>query len=85
MDINFSIRVVDEDGEGISGASVAVHYDWTHDHGYTDEGGWVEFEKDVMMGDGVSVTVYVDGEEEGKVWAEDGDTFSFTKTYDDDE
>jgi hypothetical protein len=36
MDINFGIRVVDEDGNGIEGARVFVSYALTHQEDYTD-------------------------------------------------
>lgn len=78
MDISFSIRVVDEDGNPVEGARVFVAYEWTHDEDYTDDDGWVEFEKETMLSPTVSATIYVNGEEVGQVQIEDGDTFSFT-------
>jgi len=79
MEIHFSIRVVDADGDGIEGAKVAVHYPWTHDSDYTDDEGWVQFEKETTPWDGIRTTVYVNGELEAEeIWIEDGDTFSFT-------
>jgi len=79
MDVSYSIRIVDSDGDGVEGVRVAVHYPWTHDSDYTDGDGWVSFEKDVPTGNGVRVEVYVDGERVGNPWVEDGDTFSYTQ------
>lgn len=79
MDITFSVRVVDDDGQPVEGAKVAVHYPWTHDHGYTNEDGWIEFEKNIMTANGVRTTIYVNGEEVDTPWVEDRDTFSFTR------
>src|SRR6266581_1807325 len=55
MDISYSIRIVDSDGDGVEGVKVAVHYPWTHDSDYTGGDGWVSFEKNVMTGNGVRV------------------------------
>lgn len=71
--------IVDDDGQPVKGARVAVHYSLTQDQGYTDEDCWIEFEKNIMAGNGVRATIYVNGEEVGKPWIEDGETFSFTR------
>ena len=77
MSMNFSVRVVDSDGEPRSG--VEVYADFGILSGglseYTDNDGWAEFE---TGGDYVSVKIYVDGESQGDHGLEDGDTFSFT-------
>ncbi|MCE5319178.1 MAG: carboxypeptidase-like regulatory domain-containing protein [Parachlamydia sp.] len=41
-----SVRVIDEDGNGISGTNVFVHYphESTHDEGYTDSNGCIDFD-----------------------------------------
>ena len=80
-DISYSIRIVNEEGNGIASEEVSVHYEMTHDSDWTDDDGWVSFEKSNLVYDGVNVTVYFRGEELEKVWAEDGDTFSFTYSY----
>jgi len=72
--MEYSVRIVDEDGHGVSGKKVTVHYPWTWSEDYTDEDGWVTFEK---SGGGVTVQVYAGGALLGEVHAEDGDTFSF--------
>ena len=79
MNISFGIRVVDVDGEAVVGAKVAVHYPMTHDSDYTDEDGWVQFDKDTMPWDGIRTTIYVNGDLQAEeIWVEDGDTFSYT-------
>jgi len=81
-DIEYSIRIVDEDGNGISGEEVSVHYELTHDSDYTDDDGWVTFEKSNLVYDGIRTTVYFKGETLAQdIWIEDGDTFSFTYNY----
>ena len=80
----FSIRVVDEDGDGVGNARVSVH--WAAllagpaEKGYTDSDGWVEL--DIRSGapwGSLVDTVYVNDEEVGGGFTpEDGDTFSFT-------
>jgi uncharacterized GH25 family protein len=78
MDISFSIRVVDEDGNPVENARVTVIYSFTQQEDYTDEDGWVEFQRDTMFQTAISATIYVDGEEVGQELIEDGDTFSYT-------
>lgn len=80
-DIKYSIRIINENGDGIANEKVSVHYEMTHDSGWTDEDGWVSFEKGNLMYYSVDVTVYFRGEELGKICAEDGNTFSFTYNY----
>jgi hypothetical protein len=79
-DITYSIRVVDEDGDGIGSEKVTVLYDWTNDSDWTDDEGWVTFEKSNLVRPGASVKVYVRGELLDEIWVEDGDTFSLTCT-----
>lgn len=79
MEISFSVRVVDDDGDSVEGAKVFIAYPWTWDEDYTDEDGWVEFEKDLMTSNGVRAKIHVNGDEVGEVFIEDGDTFSFTR------
>lgn len=77
-EINFSIRVVDEDGEGVEGVEVFINYGMTHHKDTTDEDGWVEFEKDQLIHYSASGEVYIDGTSYGNYSFEDGDTESFT-------
>jgi hypothetical protein len=78
-DIVFSIRVVDEEGNGVAGAKVHVTYPFTWDEGYTDEDGWISFNQYITMWSGVETTISVNGEVvAGREWIEDGDTFSYT-------
>jgi len=79
MELCFSIRVVDEDGQGVQGTKVAVHYPWTHDSAYSDEDGWVQFDKETTPWDGIETTIYVNGDVQAeKTWIEDGETRSYT-------
>lgn len=77
-EINYSVRIVDEDGNGVSGKRVSVHYQMTHDSDYTDGDGWVEFTKDNLINPIESAEVYVDGDPQRSISIRDGDTFSFT-------
>ena len=80
--IEYSIRIVDEDGNGISGEKVSVHYELTHDSDRTDGDGWVTFRKSTFIYDGVRTTVYFKGRTLAEsIWVEDGDTFSFTCSH----
>ena len=81
-----SIRVVDEDGDAVSGASVTVHFSLLSGFSeeYTDSDGWAEFSNEYES-EGKDLwidTIYIDSDEVGgKFYASDGDTYSFTKTY----
>jgi hypothetical protein len=77
-DINFSIRVVDEEGEGIEGVKVCVNYSMTIDFETTDEDGWAEFEKDQFVNTVATGEVIINGRNYGEYSFEDGDTESFT-------
>lgn len=78
-DICFSVRVVDEDGDGLEGIEVKVSYPWTHDEDYTDEDGWVHFQKSRGMWNGVRTDIFVKDEKMAdQIWIEDGDSFSYT-------
>lgn len=90
-DINFSIRIVDDEGDPIEGVTVKVWYKfgawgaipWYPDENDTDEDGWAQFSKSApvrkMMGDGIDIEVKVKSTvlaEDARV--EDGETLSFT-------
>jgi hypothetical protein len=80
-DLEFGIRVVDSDGDGVSGAKVFVSYPWSHDEDYTDDNGWATFERDRTMHGGVLTDIYVNGDKVAdQVWIDEGEyqTFSFT-------
>ena len=79
MIINFGIRIVGEDGSGVKDAEVAVHSNWAIDHGYTDEDGWVRFEKHTVFGDSIRTTIYVNGEliSDG-IWIENETTLVYS-------
>jgi len=79
-DINYSIRIVNENGDGISHEEVSVLSTLTNDSDFTDGDGWVTFENSSMF-DGIRIKVYFKGELLGEEWIEDGDTFSFTYNY----
>jgi hypothetical protein len=79
MDIEIGIRVVDEDGEGVQGARVFISYPFTHQEDYTDEDGWVHFERPETIHGGVRADIFVNGEQVAdNVWIEGEETFSFT-------
>lgn len=82
---SFSIRIVDEDGDGVSGIEVSCHYSgMTHESDYTDDDGWANFTlyKNVFFsGYPYLENVYVDGEDvlPETVQPEDGETYSFVR------
>lgn len=85
-DGTFSIRVVDENGDGVSG--VKVSYQCGHMSGvgseYTDDDGWAAFPIITeTLGSGVIPIhkIWVDGEEvsDEVMYPSDGDTWSFTR------
>jgi uncharacterized GH25 family protein len=82
-ELNFSIKIVDNRRDGISGARVTVFFAGligTHSEGSTDSDGWVEFVSHHTMWGHLVESVYVDGEKvsEGFSLDDDGETFSFT-------
>lgn len=77
-DINFSIRVVDDEGEGVEGIKVFINYGMTHHQDTTDEDGWVEFDKPQILHSVATGEVYIDGVSQGDYSFENGDTYSFT-------
>jgi len=82
----FSIRVVDDDGDGVEGAKVSYQCGRLSGVGteYTDSDGWAEFEIiGETLGPGVIPirTIWVNSEEvsDEVIYPKDGDTFSFTR------
>jgi hypothetical protein len=81
----FSIRVVDDDGDGVSGAKVNIFYAsllCPNDSGSTDSDGWVEFEINSAPPWGSLISkVAVNDEyvDEDGFNPNDGDTFSYTR------
>jgi hypothetical protein len=82
--INFSVRIVNEDGDGVEGIDVFVRYiamgenvSFSDDSGETDSDGWIHFTKEVIMSFGVRARINVKGEEYDED-VEDGDSFSYT-------
>jgi len=79
---SFSIRVVDEDGNGVEDVTVTCDYQLGgQGTEYTDSDGWVTFP--ILKGFTASSyginTVYINGEEvKDFFYPEDEDTFSFT-------
>lgn len=78
MDTDFSVRVVDAEGEPVAGAEVYVSFPTTWSSETTDEDGWASFSKFTLIESGVRATISVNGEKVATEWIEDGDTFSFT-------
>lgn len=90
-EIHFSIRIVDDEGDGIEGVNVKVWYKfgaWGAIPSYpdeveTDENGWAHFSKTApvskMMDGGIDIDVKVrDTTLAEDTRVEDGDTFSYT-------
>jgi hypothetical protein len=77
-DIRYSVRIVNDHGDGIADERVSVQYDLTHDDAWTDRDRWAAFEKSNLVYSGVTVKIYFKGELMGEEWVEDGATFSFT-------
>lgn len=72
----FSIRVLDSNGDPREGVGVQIYYDinFTGDKKRTDEDGWVTFTNyDHRPGE-----IWVDGEDMGHHSLSDGRTYSFT-------
>lgn len=87
-EINFSIRVIDEDGDGIEYAEVMV---FTSDalglpgsnyEEETDDDGWANFTHETYMRADVSVKIFINGQPYGYQLFSDEDTTSFTLTDD---
>lgn len=80
--INFSIRVVDEDGNPLEGISVWVADKAFFSSGniteYTDEDGWTEFSFYNYLDSYIDAKVCVDNNEMMDYFFNDGDTTSFT-------
>ena len=81
----FSIRVVDENGYGVSSARVAYQCGKMSGVGteYTDSDGWAEFNiiHGVLGGGAIFVErIWINGKEvsDNGFYPEDGNTFSFT-------
>lgn len=73
----FTVHVVDDDEEPVKGARVAVSYGFWHgisSSRRTDEDGNAEFHilRRARTGEGVTATIYVDGDEVAEEYVEDG-------------
>ena len=81
---SFSIRIVDADGNGVSGAKVSCQYGTMSGVGteYTDDDGWATFDiVEGVLGGRIPIeNIWVDGKEisDDVTYMDDGDTFSFT-------
>jgi uncharacterized GH25 family protein len=76
--INFSIRVVNNDGKGVKGIKVFINYGMTHHQDTTDGDGWVKFNKDQFLHSSASGEVYINSRSQGQYSFSDGATYSFT-------
>lgn len=81
----FSIRVVDQDGNGVEGAKVSYQCGSLSGVGteYTDSDGWAEFAiiHATLGGGAIPIQrIWVNSAEvsDATIYPEDGDTFSFT-------
>ncbi len=84
-DKSWSVRVVDEHGNGVSGATVSYQCGRMSGVGteYTDDDGWATFEliEGTLGGGAITVfDIWINGESvlDEAFTPEDGDTFSFT-------
>lgn len=84
---NFSIRVVDEDSDPLSGIEVTVFYGASgggllpggSETRYTDSDGWAEFEIFIGTWGSLIEKVYVGNElVDTSLTPDDGDTYSYT-------
>jgi hypothetical protein len=75
MPIQFSVYVVDKEGEPVVGMQVTIH--WSVWRGqleeYTDDTGHAWFDSPGDAGDG---TIYINGENQGEHYIDDGDAFT---------
>lgn len=83
MSWSCSVRVIDEDGDEVSGARVSLVEGGLiggHLIEYTDSNGWAEFEIDSTdRSDFIFESINVDGDEvSGSLAIDDGETLSFT-------
>jgi hypothetical protein len=83
MSWSTSIRVVDDEGDPISGAKVTINFSiFTGiDTQYTDDDGWAEFSYDSIDDNKLWANdIYINSERvAGECYIEDGETQSFTK------
>jgi hypothetical protein len=83
MSWSTSIRVVDDEGDPISGAKVHISFDIFHgmDTEYTDDDGWAEFRYDTFEESKLFVSHITINDERvaGDFYLEDGDTNSYTR------
>jgi len=81
VDVNFSIRIVGDDGDPVSGVKVTVSENVLLGHAseseYTDRDGWVSFGWNTIMENFYDVSVYVEGTKVGRYTFRDGDSTSF--------
>ena len=83
MSWSASIRIVDDDGDGVEGARVSIHFFGLvggHLIEYTDEDGWAFFEIDSASSSSKNVeTIYVNGEEvDSGLTIDDEETLSYS-------
>ena len=60
-DTNYSIGIIEEAGNGIAHEEVFVQYEMSHDSEWTDDDGWVSFEKSNLLHFSVNLTVHFKG------------------------
>jgi|GEM_PF-3575267 len=74
--MEFSIRVVDEDGDPVSDKKITIDYGLFNgqESEFTNNDGWAEFSPSNRY---VTCTVYIGGESYGELPIEDGETYSF--------
>ena len=78
-DVSYSIRIVNDQDRSVKGKKVSAHYSSSHDSDYTDDDGWVYFTAhSFLFPNGIHVHIYCGGEDLGKHYAKNSDTFSFT-------
>lgn len=81
--IEFDIRIVNEDGEGIGGECVNLTYSYLTDFVWTDDDGWAHFSKPTLIqhlcgGISVSKIQTRDCVLAEDIFIENGDSLSYT-------
>ncbi|HOI31070.1 MAG TPA: hypothetical protein PLZ15_15095 [Melioribacteraceae bacterium] len=76
--IYYSLRIVDDQGNGIPDSEVRVHYDFTKDIRITDAEGYVTFRKNNFMSNAAYVKIYLNGKKLGSLFAQNHKVYYLT-------
>jgi hypothetical protein len=86
MSLSFSIRVIDDDGYGVSGVGVGIDFGFVglgfaFETEYTGDDGWAEFDLGIDDDSIYAKTIFVGGDEvDSGVTLGDGSTHSYTRS-----